>query len=349
MKCYLNNRTQYVEINNVKSNLRQISCGVPQGSILGPLLFIIYLNDLPSVTSKLKTLIYADDTTLFATLSNTNFKSTEKKINDGLNSISNWLKLNKLSLNIEKSKAMLFHTVNKRVKYPDIYIDNIKINFTDEFNFLGLILDNNLKWNLHINFIGKKISKIVGIMNKLKNSLPNHALYNIYNALILPHLNYCSSIWSWQSHNLSKIQKKAIRIITKSRYNAHTNKLFKQLNTLKVLDICALHDYKFLHKVIHNSVPSFFINLLDSQNGDFHDYNTRHATDIRLPAVRHEFARNGICYKFSNLFNSMSDDIKENIYTQSQIGFKFYVKQKIIESYPSTFTIPDCYNCNSIN
>ena len=348
MKCYLSNRTQYVELDNVKSDPMKISCGVPQGSILGPLLFIIYLNDLPSVTKKLKTLIYADDTTLFATLNNTNFATIEKKINNELKSICNWLKLNKLSLNIEKTKAMLFHTTNKHVKCPDIYIDAIKIDFTDEFNFLGLILDKNLNWKSHVNFIGKKISKTVGIMTKLKNFLPVHALYNIYNALILPHLNYCSSIWGWQSHNLFKIQKKAIRIITKSRYNAHTNKLFKELNTLKINDICALHDYKFLYKIINGLVPTFFANILGPQNGENHEHDTRNASDIRLPAVRHEFARNGISYRFSKIFNKMPNDFKEKIYTSSQLVFKFYIKQKIIENYPTTCTIRHCPNCSQL-
>ena len=244
---------------------------------------------------------------------------------------------------------MLFHTTNKHVKCPDIYIDSIKIDFTDEFNFLGLILDKNLNWKSHVNFIGKKISKTVGIMTKLKNFLPVHALYNIYNALILPHLNYCSSIWGWQSHNLFKIQKKAIRIITKSRYNAHTNKLFKELNTLKINDICALHDYKFLYKIINGLVPTFFANILGPQNGENHEHDTRNASDIRLPAVRHEFARNSISYRFSKIFNKMPNDFKEKIYTSSQLVFKFYIKQKIIEKYPTTCTICHCPFCNQFN
>ena len=345
LKCYLSSRSQYVEINDVQSNLLTITCGVPQGSILGPLLFIIYLNDLPYITEKLKTLVYADDTTLFASLNNDDFTTIKDGINDELNLISNWLKLNKLSLNIQKSKAMLFHTVNRQVQIPDLYIDNIKIDFADEFNFLGLVLDRNLNWKSHVNFISKKISKTVGIMTKLKNFLPRRALHNIYNALILPHFNYCAIIWGWQSNSLSKIQKKAIRTITKSRYNAHTNKLFKELNTLKIKDICALHDYKFCYKLVKNLTPVFFKENINHEAVAIHNYETRQATDLRLPAVRHEFARNSIGYRFPKIFNNMSDSYKQNIYTNSLYGFKSFIKSEIIGNYPSTCTIPQCPTC----
>ena len=345
LKCYLSNRSQYVEINNVQSNLLRITCGVPQGSILGPLLFIIYLNDLPYVTKQLKTLVYADDTTLFATINSDDFTTIEDGINDELKSISDWLKLNKLSLNIQKSKAMLFHTPTRQVQTPDLYIDAIKIDFVDEFNFLGLVLDKNLKWKSHVNFIAKKINKTVGVMTRLKNFLPRNALYNIYNALILPHLNYCSLIWGWQSDCLFKIQKRAIRTITKSKYNSHTKRLFKELNTLKIKDICALHDYKFCYKLLNRLTPAFFINYLNPEAGPIHDHDTRHANDLRLPAVRHEFAKNSIRYRFPNIFNDMSDSYKERIYTQSLFGFKIHIKNEIIGNYPSECTIPDCYRC----
>ena len=139
----------------------------------------------------------------------------------------------------------------------------------------------------------------------------------------------------WQSHNLFVAQKKAIRIITKSRYNAHTNILFKQLNTLKIQDICALHDYTFCYKLINRQAPDFFMKLINPFAPAIHDHNTRHATDLRLPAFKHEFARNSIKYRFPNIFNDMEDDLKEKFYTHSLFGFKFYFKRTVLESYPS--------------
>ena len=228
---------------------------------------------------------------------------------------------------------------------PNIYIDDNKIDFVKEFNFLGIILDCNLKWKLHINHISKKISKTLGILVKLKNIVPTDALINIYNALILSYLNYGTIVWGWQSKNLFKLQKKAVRIITHSKYNAHTNILFKKLNLLKMQDICALQDYKFCYRFMNGSIPDYFLYLLPNNN--FHNYNTRHLTDLRLPAVRHEFARNGIKYRFPLTLNNMPDCIKDKIITHSYFGFKYYIKRKTIDSYDTICRIPVCYVCRS--
>lgn len=347
LKCYLSNRFQYVVFNNVQSDLIEIKCGVPQGSILGPLLFIIYLNDMPNVTEYFTPIIYADDTTLFTTLNYNNVNDTQHNINDELQLISDWLKLNKLSLNASKTKAMLFHSPQRQISNPTIFIDDTEIDFVNEFNFLGIILDKNLKWRSHVTFISKKISKTIGILSKLKNTIPTNALLNIYNALILSYLNYGTIIWGWQSQNLFKLQKKAVRIIMKSKYNAHTNALFKQLNTLKIQDICALHDYKFCFKLINDLIPTYFSDNLSPRENIIHEHNTRYAHDLRLPAVRHEFARNGIRYKFPFMFNNMPEHFKDKIYTHSLFGIKFYFKRKTIETYDTVCRIPNCYICQN--
>ena len=143
-ESYLTNRTQYVEINGVKSGALPITTGVPQGSILGPLLFIIYINDF-SLASQVFTFIsYADDTTLFSTLNNfTNTPNIDQNylINEELIKINEWLEINKLSLNIAKTKYMLFHMHNKKVNTLTPKIINIIIEKVEEFNFLGLTLD----------------------------------------------------------------------------------------------------------------------------------------------------------------------------------------------------------------
>ena len=347
LESYLSNRTQYVEMNDVCSDLMEIKCGVPQGSILGPLLFIIYLNDLPSITESLIPIIYADDTTLFATLNTRNIRTAQEDINNELKLVSEWLKLNKLSLNIEKTKAMLFHTSQRHIVTPDIFIDGNKIEFVKEFKFLGLVIDENLSFKQHVNFVSKKISKTIGILARLKNTLPVGVLLNIYHALILPYLTYGISIWGWRYSNLFKMQKKAIRLITNSKYNAHTSILFKQLSILKLNDICTLHDYKLCYKFINCPTPEYFVNILNTSAPCIHSHNTRSAMDIRLPPVRHEFARNGIKYKFSKLFNNMPEAFKSKIYTHSFSGYKNYIKLQIIEKYETVCNISECFVCNN--
>ena len=347
LKSYLTERIQQVKYNDIISDPLTIKCGVPQGSILGPLLFIVYINDIKAASNYFHPILYADDTTLCATL-NSNYETSDtERLNNDLTSITNWLKANKLSLNTAKTKAILFHTPQRRVQHPELYIDNVKVNFVDQFNFLGVILNENLKWNSHVDMVGKKISKTLGIMRKLKNTLPLNTLLNIYNALILSYLNYGNIIWGDQGKKLFKLQKKAVRIISKSNYNSHTNPLFKKLNVLKFPDLCALHDLKFCYKFGNDMLPKYFSSKLFFRFPIFKQRVTRQSGTLPLPAVSHDFAKNSISYKFPKTFNNVDVSIKMKIDTHSFNGFKNYFKIKCIESYPTDCNILNCPSCTN--
>ena len=224
-RSYLTNRYQYVQIENAKSQLLEINTGVPQGSILGPLLFIIYINDISQSSDKFDFLAYADDTTLSTTL-NKFSTSDDMNISDLINlelyKINEWLEINKLSLNAKKSRFMISHMPNKHITLPILQISNTNIEKVNEFNFLGLTLDTRLDWKRNSNNTSNKISRTIGVLNKLKHVLPQHIKTIIYNTLILPHLNYCILCWGFKSNRVFALQKKAVRIITCSKYNAHT-------------------------------------------------------------------------------------------------------------------------------
>ncbi len=153
MASYITNRKQYVEINGNKSDLLTITTGVPQGSILGPLLFIIYINDIANASKLFDFIIYADDTTLSTTIEilikETNNINIESKINMELANINDLLKTSKLSINKNKCKYMIFHTFRKKVNNVKTKMNNTTINRVNEFNFLGLTMDENLTWKNH--------------------------------------------------------------------------------------------------------------------------------------------------------------------------------------------------------
>ena len=197
---YLSNRQQYVVVDDVKSNFENICTGVPQGSILGPLLFIIYVNVIHSASSLFKFIIYADDTTLFSTLSlfqKPTGGNISLDINLELDKVNIWLKVNKLSLNIGKTKFMLFYKPQKQINIPCLKIENTEIDCVDEFNFLGLYLDKHINWNKHTQIVSSKVSQVIGIMYKLKGYVPQSIIQTIYNSLIVPRLNYCLLAWGY--------------------------------------------------------------------------------------------------------------------------------------------------------
>ena len=199
-----------MQIGEVKSDITYLSTEVPQGSILGPLLFIIYINDIAKFSNLLHTIIYADDTTLMGNISTfelRNGRTLNENINFELLKLTDWLKVNKLSLNANKTKLMIFHMPQRKLNPPIIKIDEIQLEPISNFNFLGIIINENINWSKHINKISYSISKTIGIIRKLKNFLPSSVLLTIYNSLILPQLTYGILVWGYESNCIFKLQK----------------------------------------------------------------------------------------------------------------------------------------------
>ena len=260
LRRYLSNRLQFVDFNEKMSTELATSTGVPQGSALGPLLFPIYINDLPLVSNIFTMLMYADDTTLYC---NVNTNVSDDLLNCELSKICDWLGANNLALNVSKTKYMVLHTANKHVAYPKLNINGNNTERVTNFNFLCLTLSSTLSWNLHINKISLKISKSIGILYRLRNVYPRAVLENLYYALITPHFNYCILCWGSvtvvrENHSLHIPQKRALRLITNSNYISHTEPLCKELCVLKVCDMFIVAIWKFYYKLMHNNLPAYF-------------------------------------------------------------------------------------------
>ena len=230
-QSYLQDREQYVNFKNVLSSKSKIITGVPQGSILGPLLFLLYINDILCKSSELlRFILYADDTNIF--YCDNNIEHLCEIVNRELQGVMQWFKANRLSVNLKKTNFVIFGTSAKirTSKACEIYLDNIKIMRSKTAKFLGVLIDENLSWKNHINYIKAKIAKNVGIIRRLKYLLPESTLNTLYNTLVLPYLNYCNIIWASNKPTrlqpLLLLQKRAVRSITRGSYNAHSLPLF---------------------------------------------------------------------------------------------------------------------------
>ena len=237
---YLSNRKQYVSVNGHTSEYLNISCGVPQGSVLGSLLFLIYINDLPSVSKYLRFYLFADDTNIYFEAKD--LKTLQKIMNRKLRHAKKWLDANKLALNIDKTNFVVFHSPAKKLTEPiTLNFGRKKITHANHVKFLGVLLDETLSWRSHLIELSRKLARSVGIFYKLRHYGPLDTLISIYYALFYPFLTYGIAVWGTTYQNLLKpiltAQKKVIRAITFSELTAHSSPLFSDLKILKRGDI----------------------------------------------------------------------------------------------------------------
>ena len=236
---------------------------------------------------------------------------------------------------------------NKKIVTPIIQINNIKLERVEQFNFLGIVLDESLSWIPHINKVNGKLYRILGILNRIKYLVPENIKSMIFNSLAMPHLSYGLILWGQKCNKLLKIQKKMVRVIVKQKYNAHCNPIFKKLKVLKIHEMYKLSLYKFYYKFQHKELPVNLLNLKLRFQNDFHNYQTRHRNQLHINPLSHAFAEQKIDICLPKLINSTSDDILLKIQILSLHGFANLIKQTLLAEYPITCTNPNCYVCNS--
>ena len=324
---YLAERKQFTVVNDTNSNVKKIDYGVPQGSILGSLFFLIYINDLVGVSDILKTVLFADDTNLFH--SDSHMISLCRVLNQELRKISTWLNCNKLTINFDKTHFLLF---SKRRTYeePIVIFNEVRLKEQIQTKFLGVMMDNKLCWKQHIAHVKTKISRIISILYKIRNSLTTSAKLMLYNSLVLPYLQYCCVAWGSANATtlrpLKTIQKRAIRIVKNANYIDHTLMLFKETKVLKLNDLIDAEMHKFIQKQIQLTNPIIPIQY----NHEIHNYNTRQRSNLRPPQVRSNLSRNTVSYKGIINWNNLNPNLKTLL---NPITFKINLKKSIINSY----------------
>lgn len=327
IRSYLCNRKQFTSVNSYNSNSLTITCGVPQGSILGPFLFLCYINDLPNVSNLLTPLIFADDTNLFITGKDPEMLITT--LNQELERLTQWTNSNKLSLNSEKTKYIVFTKPRKTFAIlTQLRLNNDVIARLKQVNFLGLFIDEKLNWNFHISHICKKISKGIGIICKAKKVLESSTLRTLYFSFIHPYLTYGIELWGKSVNvyllSILKLQKKAVRIIKSVSRYSESAQLFHDLKILTVYKIYQLQILIFLYKYTNGMVPAIFSNFFEELGNA---RVTRNNRKFRIPLMRNVFSQRSLRYQGALIWNSFSSMFNFNY---AYVTFKYHVKQYLL-------------------
>jgi len=356
-KSYLSNRKQFVFINGAESELLDILIGVPQGSILGPILFLLYINDLPGA-SNLMSFLFADDTALLDSDSDVNTLIT--RVNTEFKKICTYFRQNRLLLHPEKTKFIIF-TNSPTVSQSDyeVCIDNnnpnqavaenvfklIRVKNSDKvpaIKYLGVYFDPNLSFKYHIEYVNLKLSKALYGLRSVKNLLPEKSLVILYYSLFNSHLIYASEIWSSTADtNLKAMlikQKQAIRIVSKSKANAHTEPLFKSKNILPLIDLFNFCKLKLMFDVVHKIAPialhGTFVRNVDYRRAVLHDddihyHPLRNDDEFFVPFSRLEQVALFPNILLPRLWNNLPAEL---VHTANRISFhkelkKFYLSK----------------------
>ena len=333
MKSYLTNRFQYTKIGNSKSKLLPIECGVPQGSSLGPLLFTLYINDLP-LASKFSATLYADDT--YLALSDKNLTQLETRVNDQLQFINAWLQSNKLSLNYTKTTYMLFNkhphqAVGSNFK---IILNQQEIIRSQSVTYLGLCFDEKLIWTEHINKLSLQLAKYGAMLYQIRDFVNQHIPSMLYYAFVCSRVQYGISVWGTATKTkLREIEirlNNIVRTITWSKRFTHVTHLYKKLELLKLHDLYKLEIAKIMYKLFNNKLPPILKSRF-VKTDMIHAHETRSVkqSNYFLPRVNKSICQNSIAFCGAKMWNEIDNDLKN----QNFRVFKNHFKLKLLEQY----------------
>lgn len=305
-RSYLCKRQQRVRINNTLSEHKTNKKGVPQGSILGPDLFKIYINDISFLNLKGQIQLYADDAAL--KYSSKHEEDIRNDINHDFVVIEEWLKKHRILLNTKKTKIILFE--NRNFANINFYFNNEKIETVKNFNYLGLILDSKLKWVDHIDHIIKKTSPYVFILKRLRKFLSRNTLYVFYSSYILSNIVYLNPIWSRASqmslNKLDILHKKAIKTINFLPIRHPTNLLYNE-RYISFHEICKYELFMTAFKIINNYIKhTFILNRMI----DIHRHNTRNRSNFYLSLFKTSNQKNNCLYNCLKLYNELPEHLK---------------------------------------
>ena len=338
-KSYLSNRRQYVTINGFKSDVAIMKYGVPQGSVLGPLLFIIYINDLNIAIKYCSTRHFADDTNLLIT--NNNLKQLKKHLNLDLSNLNKWLKANKISLNASKTELLVFRHPNKKITYDlKVKLNGKRLMQSKFVKYLGLILDSHLNWRYHTDILASKLSRTIGMLCKIRHYVDSNTLRSIYFGIFSSLMTYGSQIWGqFQNkyvNRILKLQDKAVRIINFGLSSDSRNPLYCKSKILKFSDNIKLLNFIFVYDSLKNNLPSILNNNFTRVNR-YHTHNTRYAikNTVALPKIKTQiYGIKSIKFQSSSSWNFFIGKYPDKqLFNQTRSLCKKIITRNFLENY----------------
>ncbi len=343
-KSYLQNRKQCVSFKGSVSNTKPTTHGVPQGSILGPLLFIIFMNDLPlNITSH--TDMYADDSS-FHTAGKT-VEELNMKLNSDMENCKTWCSENNMVVNDTKTKTMLVTTYQKLVHLPtkelDVYYDNTKLENVESEKLLGVKIDKHLSWKDQIDKVAHTVSSSIALLRRIKMYLPEATRVMYYKTFLQPHIDYCNTLWGQSNHisRIHKLQKLALRIIydkpqytidpkTKKVKPTPSEPLFKASGTLPIQNRVKLRTAVFVHKSKNGMTPEYITEMFKQKDTRF--TRTIDRRDLAVPKANLCVTRKALPYSGAVVYNALPADIKS---ANTIMQFKTLAYKHYLENYPT--------------
>lgn len=327
-RSYLSDRRQVVKLGEFISEEINNHLGVPQGSILGPLLFILYVNDLGDCLQNSKIKMFADDTLIYVI--EDRIEDATNFINDDLNVLYNKICQNKLKLNVDKTKVMIISNKQFDRNNVNIYINGSRLEIENEIKYLGVILDDKLKFNKNTDYLCKKIGKKTNVISRLRNELNMGQKAMLYKTIVEPHFTYCSSILFLCTNDdidrLQVLQNKCMRNILKMDRFTSTEVLTEALEILNVKQIILYRTLIFIHNIVNKWAPQYLSNRIKYRN-DEHNLNLRNTTYIMPTNATKACSQNSLFYKGIKLFNDLPVEIREEEnYKKYDEKLKTYIK-----------------------